>query len=301
MTKIFLLAVSLVLVATAMAQAQLQAFLPSDCLTQARDNARGTAPDAELIGIVTPGLALTVPVGGFNLSVRLGMRLNDGRSEGWAYAFRSASRDTVILVPMVRAFVCVPAPVPGSDEFGAFFTPTALPPSTLQGTPLLRALETDAAYRSYRQAYPDSVPNIAALSTSAIETPGFPVGTPFWFFQFFGRNESENMTCFVHAVEGTTNCVSVPLSVVEATRSGAVALSPNPSQDVVLVHLPDHWNGKNVTIVIADVSGSILARHIVQADVPSVLLPTRDLPSGGYNVVVHCDGQYRTERLVVVH
>lgn len=301
MTKNFLLAVALLLAATAIAQAQLQAFLPSDCLTQARDNARGTAPDAELVGIVTPGLALTVPVGGFNLSVRLGMRLNDGRSEGWAYAFRSASRDTVILVPMVRAFVCVPAPVPGSDGFGDLFSPTVLPASTLQGAPLLRALETDAAYRTYRQAYPDSVPNIAALSTAAIETPGFPVGTPFWFFQFFGRSESENMTCFVHAVDGTANCVSVPLSVVEATQSGSIALSPNPTQDVVLVHFPQHWNGKNLSIVVADASGSIHARYSVQADVPSIQLPTRDLPSGGYNVIVHCDGQYRTERLLVVH
>lgn len=275
---------------SATAQFNLPEFLPGDCRQAAISSAKQKAPDAELIAVLTAKIA--VPFGGNNIDVSF--NLENGRSEAWIYVFRSVSGDSSIFLPVIRIPIiqtCTPLDLGlPSLPIGELGTSPVVQ-SPLQGTAVINALKTVPKYNAYRAAYPDSLPNVVSLGSAVADLPAFPAGTPYWFFLFVGQAGSQNMTCFVHAESGLADCIGPDInSVADAAAARGVAVAPNPTHDVAYVSLPTEWTGRRVDVVLVDVLGATHHTFSTQPDVPGLILPVHDLPTGHYTMRLICDG-----------
>lgn len=287
------------LAATSVASAQLQPppFLPRDCENAARQSTTlADVPDAVLNGIVTIGA--DVPIG--QLSVTVGMSMADGRSEAWGYTFYSAEADTTVLVSMIRlALQCTAVPIPYTPSPNLLGT-VPVPPNYLQGAGLITALESNALYRDYHTAYPDSVPNVVALSSARETNSVVTADVHYWYF-LFNRPSQSSMTCYTHATDGTTTCFDgIPSSVASADAVPGTGIAPNPAHTSALLGLPTAWSGRRVDIVVVDAVGNEVHSLSVVATVPSVLLPLQSLAAGSYTVRMASRGDVVALPLTVV-
>lgn len=286
---IFLVALMIAAITTSTAQFNLPEYLPGDCRQSAISAAKQKAPDAELIAVLTAKIA--VPFGGNDITVSF--NLENGRSEAWIYVFRSAAGDSTIFLPVIRIPIiqtCTPL------DFGLPSIPVGdlgnspVGQNPLQGTAVINALKTVPKYNAYRTTYPDSLPNVVSLGTSVADLPAFPAGTPYWFFLFLGQTPSQNMTCFVHAESGLADCIGADInSVADDAVARGVTLAPNPVHDVAYVTLPSGWTDRRVDVIIADVLGNVHHTFATRPDVPGLIIPVHDLPSGHYTMRLVAD------------
>jgi hypothetical protein len=270
-----------------LAAAQAPPFLPRQCEADALRSVREGMPDAQVIAIST--ISISLPLGPVTISVAFSPV--DGRSGLWAYSLYSPSKDSTRLVPMTRILTCsdMSSLIPGDVGGGGFdLESTApIPPGYLQGQALITALETNDTYKAYRRAFPDSVPTVVSLSTAPEAVGLYPAGTPFWVLFFTGETAPENMTCFVHALDGVVECFSAPDYVHEqavAGTSSTVAVAPNPAYDNAMLTVPQSWTGRRVDVLIIDAAGRQVASFSTIATVPALLLPIQHLSTGTYTV-----------------
>lgn len=304
--KTFFLALGtavLLISATAHAQFSVPTYEPSQCLSTAKASISGVT-DAEVIGIVAVGL--DIPLGTTSLS--LAMSSKDGKSAAWVYVVRSASKDTTVLVPLIRVlFSCSPPPLPAgteipSDGLTDGIGTLPLPDKFTQGAALITALKKSPKFTAFSTAYPDSSASLAVL-TSAIESvPGlFDIGKFYWILNWSasgqpdpGQGAFSGLLCVNNIATGETVCLDSAdfTSVSEYTRDERFALAPNPAGDVAVLTLPQSLVGSNVDLEIVSVTGAttpLAHRRFVES--PAMVIDVANLVTGMYSLVIRSSTQ----------
>jgi hypothetical protein len=292
----------------AAAQSLTPPYLPRQCEADALRIARDSMPDARVISIAT--FAASIPIGPVEVSI--GFSPRDGRSGLWIYLLYSESLDSLKVVPMTRLFSCsdVSALLPFdlNDVSPELESTAPIPANYLQGQDLINRLASNSTFAAYRVAFPDSIPSFAALTIvpeipeNPDEPSPFPPGSPVWFIVFTGATGPENMTCAVHAIDGTVECFGAPSSVNEAAHAGtpSVGVMPNPATDRAMIMLPDQWMGKRVDVVVVDATGRQVSSFSTIAAVPTLLLPTHHLSNGAYSISLTSGNEVARTMLSVV-
>jgi len=307
-TRVLLVVCVLAVSASVHAQFQFPAYGPSECMSTAKRAITG-ASDAEVVAALTAGINL--PLGGSSLS--LGMSSRDGKSPLWIYVVRSASLDTVAIVPLVRVLACIAPPVelPLDGLDPGLFGDVALPSTFTSGQALIDALSTDAVFKAFRDAHPDSTATFALISGAPIGgTEGLPITGALWIATWGGSLDdisgggpgggeppSGGLTC-LHSVEtGLTFCIEQPATSVsggEAYDLG-IRLAPNPARDLGVLSVPMSWVGTTLMVEAIDATGTThVIDHAARIDAPTMVLNMSSLANGTYtlrlrapNMMVH--------------
>lgn len=297
-SPMLLLACMLATAASVQAQFQFPAYGPSECVSTAKRAIAG-ATDAEVAAALTVGL--DVPLGGSTLS--LGMSSKDGKSPLWIYVVRSASLDTVAIVPLVRILACIAPPVelPLDAVDPSLFGDVGLPGTFTSGQGLIDALSTDAVFKTFRDAHPDSAATFALISGSPVGgTEGLPISGALWIATWGGSLDdisgggpggggppSGGVTC-LHSIEtGLTFCIEQPATSVSGGEAANLGfrIAPTPTHDLAVLSVPMSWVGMKVDVDAIGTTGLAMAiDRSVRIDAPTMALNLSTLPSGTYTL-----------------
>lgn len=301
---LWVLAAALLGAATASAQFSFPTYAPKDCYSAAQRSITG-ATDAKVVGIVAVGV--DVPLGA--TPINIGMSAKDGKATMWVYLVRSAEKDTVAFVPLIRLLgSCNPPPIPiPADAFDAADAPqTALPADFTQGASLITALGKDAKFARFRTAYPDSNASLAILSVSEGGAGGLNIGdgNVFWLLTWSsfvdsveidtnGNGPDPGLTCIHNVTTGETFCFdsSDVTSIADEALSQGFAVAPNPASDMGALSVPGSWIGTHATITAVDMTGRVypMGDHI-RFDGPVLPLNVSSLPAGMYTLLLQREG-----------
>ncbi|MEY2719210.1 MAG: Secretion system C-terminal sorting domain [Bacteroidota bacterium] len=280
------------------AQFSFPTYAPKDCMGAAQRAITG-ATDTKVVGIVAIGV--DVPLGA--TPINIGMSAKDGKATMWVYLVRSAEKDTVAFVPLIRLLgSCNPPPIPIPDDvFDPADAPqSALPADFTQGAALITALNKDAKFSRFRTAYPDSNASLAILSVSEGGAGGIGLGdgNVFWLLTWSAFADSAvvdtnsngpdpGLTCIHNITTGETFCFdsSDVTSIADEALAQGFAVAPNPASDQAALTVPSSWNGTAVTIAAIDMTGRVYPMgESIRLDGIALPLNLSGLPSGMYTL-----------------
>lgn len=303
LSYVWVLAAAILGAATASAQFSFPTYAPKDCYSAAQRSITG-ATDANVVGVVAVGV--DVPLGA--TPINIGMSAKDGRATMWVYLVRSAEKDTIAFVPLIRLLgSCNPPPIPIPDDvFDPADAPTTpLPADFTQGAALITALSKDAKFSRFRTAYPDSNASLAILSVSeAGSVVDIPLGNVFWLMTWSsfvdsvevdttGNTPDVGLTCIHNVTTGETFCFdsSDVTSIADEALAQGFAVAPNPASDMGALSVPGSWIGTHATITAVDMTGRIypMGDH-VRFDGPALPLNVSSLPAGMYTLLLQREG-----------
>jgi hypothetical protein len=174
------------------------------------------------------------------LTLNVGMNLNNGTSDVWAYLFTAKTaggRDTTLLHLMYKPIIGgiaplpIPVDVPLSDEFLQSGT---LGTTWLNSNTVADRLKTNATFQAYRQKNPDSL----YAQYAFVFTP--PSEESQWMVTVTGI-DYPSLTCFVNATTGEVFCTGLPTGVREdmtaSLHRGKVW--PLPARDELYITVDD--------------------------------------------------------------
>lgn len=300
---LWLFAIVILGASSAFAQFSFPTYAPKDCYSAAQKSITG-ATDTKVVAALAVGV--DIPLGA--TPINIGMSAKDGKATMWIYIVRSAEKDTVAFVPLIRLLgSCNPPPVDvPADAFDPADAPTTpIPADFTQGAALITALGKDAKFSRFRTAYPDSNASLAILSTS--EAGGgidIPTGNVFWLMTWSsfgdsvvvdttGNTPDVGLTCIHNVTTGETFCFdsSDVTSIADEALSQGFAVAPNPVNEMGALSVPTSWIGTFASITAIDMTGRIysMGEH-VRFDGPALPLNVASLPSGMYTLVLQRQG-----------
>jgi len=269
----------------ASAQLSLPSYLPSACVTSARNSFPGQT-DGRIVAVVAVGVEFDLGIA----TVFLGMNMNDGKAPMWAYRVYSPTADSAIWAPLIRPLgSCtappVDVPLDGSDLEG--IGTTAIPATSIEGTAVVNAVKMNSEYIAFNTAHPDSVPLLTVLTVSTETFLTFPAGTPFWMLTWTGtQSQEEPFICLVQAENGQTMCFGGDVSGVHDEDIIAInAVFPNPATDVASLSVGPSAIGRSISIEAFSSSGErVVLSEAVTAVSQTFVVPTEKLSNGLWHI-----------------
>lgn len=290
---------------SASAQFSFPTYAPKDCYSTAQKAITG-ATDGKVVGILAVGV--DVPLG--TTPINIGMSAKDGKASMWIYLVRSAEKDTVAFVPLIRFLTsCTPPPIEiPADAFDPADAPkSAIPADFTQGAGLITALSKDAKFSRFRTAYPDSNASLAILSVSEDGNGGnigIGNGNIFWLLTWSAFVDSvvvdtnnngpdPGLTCIHNVTTGETFCFdsSDVTGIADEALAQGFAIAPNPAYDMAALTVPNSWMGTFATITAIDMTGRIYTiGNNVRLDGIALPLDVSAFPPGMYTLHVQRQG-----------
>lgn len=120
--------------------------------------------------------------------------------------------------------------------------------------------------------------------------------------------DEETSSLFVFSTNGTVKCFDISNEILitdvreEATESKEIfSLFPNPAQDDILIKFP-FFKNSDISINITNEIGTSVVNKTVSIDsqVGSVLIDTRNLPTGTYFCIIRSGNYYETKKYIVL-
>jgi hypothetical protein len=300
-----LLAITILGVTGASAQFSFPTYAPKDCYSTAQKAITG-ATDGKVVGILAVGV--DVPLG--TTPINIGMSAKDGRASMWIYIVRSAEKDTVAFVPLIRFLTsCTPPPIEvPADAFDPADAPmSAIPADFTQGAALITALSKDAKFARFRTAYPDSNASLSVLSVSEGGNGSIGVvdeGNVFWLLTWSafadsvvvdttGNGPDPGLTCVHNVTTGETFCFdsSDVTSIADEALAQGFSVAPNPAFDMAALTIPNSWMGSFASITAIDMTGRVyVIGENIRLDGIALPLNVSSFPAGMYTLHVQRQG-----------
>lgn len=188
--------------------------------------------------------------------IKLGMNLNTGKSEAWAYLFKAKSaggKDTTFLYLMTKTILGTFTPVPIPSDISLPDSLLLMPAITgtwLNSDKIAQKLNEDALVKEYRKKNPDS---LYAQSVGLLKTP---LGEAQWIATFTDEDTAP-LTCIVDAASGVVLCAGLPTPVNESIYASLQQGSvwPLPARDMVFLQLAPALYSHNASLELFDAKG----------------------------------------------
>jgi hypothetical protein len=229
--------------------------------------------------------------------------LSNGKSNTWAYVYRSESQNRTTVVVVVKLLIIfqgfslgdIPFQIP---TLGSSLVTTG---AYANSDTFVERLKTDSTYNKYRSDLPGALPDLISLGElipgDSITLPGgFPLTEPTWSITWIGAGDS-SMTCFVTAETGQVICRrrSVSISSVATNSSNIrgtanLIVQPNPATQMVRVtiDLPQGVRASDgIGLVLYDEAGRQvlnLTDRLAGNGSGVITFDAGNLPSGTYYI-----------------
>ncbi len=294
---------ALMCLASSTAKSQLfVGFKASEGVPTAKTSAEKTIDASQLVGVVTLGdtnSAVKIPIPGVTF-----LNYTDGTSQGWIYFYRGKVKgkttDTIINVPVAKStfsgFAVIPIDL-GLDSVGGFFAKDSVIPSVFTDSDIMiKNINTNAAFKSFIAAYPNSKPFLVPLGFNPNATL-FPKNTLVWEMNFPAGGGG--MICEVHGVTGETKC-QMATGVEEITQTSSLTITPNPATLTATISIPNELFSPFASIELFTSIGTSIQRYSVSTNIgEKIVIPLDGLNDGVYFVKYTSGGHSITTSLVV--
>lgn len=229
-----------------------------------------------------------------NIPITLAFDLEDGTAPLWIYAVSGEKdgQDSLFFLPIVQV------PFLGFQVINIQQVPLPQLPvditepldsGWIDSDIMLQYLNQDGVYQLFRQAYPDSLPDLVWIAKTVV-----PIPRTSWNLQWVGSDLATSLWCRVDALTGETVCVSIPISTIpQWEEQKPVSIYPNPAHDLLIVRVSQRSAG-SVHFSLFTAIGQQVQNLLVHRNghhLEEWILNVSHLPRGVYSLVIQTPEQ----------